>query len=130
MLTAAFASREAATSDVTDLGSIFRIITGSRLRDVDEDGNLIEQIESASTARFGMPDSEDQLRRSVDIIGTEVSSLKASVSMLHFPCSSVTQSSTALTHAPARGSRCALTLKVCSMHTMLKELAGQSSAAK
>jgi len=97
MLTAAFATREAAVSDTTDLGSIFRIITGSRLRDVDEDGNLIEQIESASTARFGMPDSEDQLRRSVDIIGTEVSSLKASV---------------------------------CSMHTMLKELAGQSSAAK
>jgi hypothetical protein len=81
MLTAAFASREAATSDVTDLGSIFRIITGSRLRDLDEDGNLIEQVESAPAARLGMPDSEEQLRRSVDTIGTEVLSLKASVSM-------------------------------------------------
>lgn len=45
MLTAAFSPAEPLTAPGSDdLGQIFRIITGSKLRDVDEDGNLVEQV--------------------------------------------------------------------------------------
>ena len=60
MLTAAFAPAEHSThggqpSAGPDLGQIFRIITGAKLRDVDADGNLIEQVRHARYAHRSSP---------------------------------------------------------------------------
>ena len=45
MLTAAFQPTQGAADPSQDVGTIFRIITGARLRDVDEEGNLIEMVQ-------------------------------------------------------------------------------------
>ena len=44
MLTAAFTPAESLAGGGTDLGKIFRTTTGSKLRDVDANGNLVEQV--------------------------------------------------------------------------------------
>lgn len=57
MLTAAFSPAEQPANTgggqaTPDLGQIFRIITGAKLRDVDEDGNLVEQVDSTAAAHI------------------------------------------------------------------------------
>lgn len=63
MLTAAFSPSETPTSGAdTDLGSIFRIITGAKLRDLDDEGNLIEQVAESPHAKHAMSAAEVRAR--------------------------------------------------------------------
>jgi len=83
MLTAAFtpAGPDEAVADTADLGHIFRIITGSKLRDVDAEGNLIEQVAlspNSKHARYAMT-AADESRA----LRAEVGVLKESVRDVH-----------------------------------------------
>ena len=60
-----------------DLGSIFRIITGAKLRDVDEEGNLVEQV---TPAQAQAASSEAEERRS---LRSEVACLREETKDLH-----------------------------------------------
>ena len=102
MLTAAFTPSEACDG-AQDLGKIFRTITGARLRDVDAEGNLVEQVvageapvpapaatsvhggssfvtrrESALQGEKAAAESA-KLQRSVDAVRQDVAALKGSI---------------------------------------------------
>ena len=91
MLTAAFQPRESAAVEM-DLGQIFRIITGSRLRDLDENGNLVEQVEASPTSKFAMSDAEEKraMRRQVDGLAMDVQSMRTSLKEVERMCRELT----------------------------------------
>ena len=79
MLTAAFNPAEPTAgapgaAPAADLGQIFRIITGAKLRDVDIDGNLVEQIESSPAGIAAMSEAEERrhLRNEVTCLREEM----------------------------------------------------------
>ena len=61
-----------------DLGQIFRIITGSKLRDVDEDGNLVEQVAHSQAHHHELTAAEE--RRA---LREEMGEVKRDVNAVH-----------------------------------------------
>ena len=86
MLTAAFSPAETGHSK-DDLGQIFRIITGHKLRDVDPDGNLIEQLgeggspdQVRTSQAFARAETERRdMRSEIDLLRGDVGGLKGSL---------------------------------------------------
>ena len=82
MLTAAFqpnADANTVSDASNDPAQIFRIITGSKLRDLDDDGNLIEQVETSPNQRYAMSEQEERrtMRRQIDALSIDVVSVKS-----------------------------------------------------
>lgn len=85
MLITAFEQKESSNDSGLDLGAIFRIITGSRLRDLDDEGNLVEQVDMSSHQhKFALTEAEEKraLRRNVETLSSDVVSLKSTVSRI------------------------------------------------
>jgi hypothetical protein len=86
MLTAAFSDGAGPTSSGArdrglDLGSIFRIITGSKLRDVDADGNLLERVEDSDVQQKRQGDAEERraMRHDIEVLRDDVAGMRTSM---------------------------------------------------